>query len=480
MTAVQRSPTESEHCAVTDTRPQVAGAMGALDGVSRAWESEESEMSAGEETTRRGSLPTMSTTRRGSRLQDILRYNQERKKKRDGKYKRDSQGFVWKRMPAMVYDEYTPAADSKPAALPPSPLITATVTPEQLAALAAAIAVESSGGVALPLPGGGLPKQYIQPQQQQQRPGHQLVNLAPGDQGLAGPNPQIPGGTTRTTKPIVEPSQRKTSEKRKISSRGTMDGAGGRGEPRLVGMDDSPLVYAQVEGSSRQYGRYDPTAPAPHQTHAAAAQLPNQQYPQHYQQQQHHPSCRPQQRQSRSGGRPSVVGGQYGDNGSSAVRTKSRRRLPPDPDSISLHSEHSYKSCSSEPEIPLVPRAVSDNYKYSGTASLERSAASIKALQQQRYSNALDAAVGTSAATSRSSSSATLATRQVASTSPVPPTPISGRTVSPQTSSGRTNIPQTPSVGRTTPGSGRATDPTTPGTGRPSGPPTPANSRSAR
>ena len=51
-------------------------AMGALDGVSRAWESEESEMSAGEETTRRGSLPTMSTTRRGSRLQDILRYNQ--------------------------------------------------------------------------------------------------------------------------------------------------------------------------------------------------------------------------------------------------------------------------------------------------------------------------------------------------------------------------------------------------------------------
>jgi len=469
MTAVQRSPTESEHCAVTDTRPQVAGAMGALDGVSRAWESEESEMSAGEETTRRGSLPTMSTTRRGSRLQDILRYNQERKKKRDGKYKRDSQGFVWKRMPAMVYDEYTPAADSKPAALPPSPLITATVTPEQLAALAAAIAVESSGGVALPLPGGGLPKQYIQPQQQQQRPGHQLVNLAPGDQGLAGPNPQIPGGTTRTTKPIVEPSQRKTSEKRKISSRGTMDGAGGRGEPRLVGMDDSPLVYAQVEGSSRQYGRYDPTAPAPHQTHAAAAQLPNQQYPQHYQQQQHHPSCRPQQRQSRSGGRPSVVGGQYGDNGSSAVRTKSRRRLPPDPDSISLHSEHSYKSCSSEPEIPLVPRAVSDNYKYSGTASLERSAASIKALQQQRYSNALDAAVGTSAATSRSSSSATLATRQVASTSPVPPTPTSGRTVSPQTSSGRTNIPQTPSVGRATPG-----------TGRPSGPPTPANSRSAR
>jgi len=134
-------------------------ALGALDGV-KAWESEESEMSAGEETMRRGSLPTIvSSTRRGSRLQDILRYNQERKKKRDGKYKRDSQGFVWKRMPAMVYEEYTPpAADTKPAAvLPPSPLITAAVTPEQLAALAAAIAAESSrGGVALPLPGGGL------------------------------------------------------------------------------------------------------------------------------------------------------------------------------------------------------------------------------------------------------------------------------------------------------------------------------------
>ncbi len=51
-------------------------ALGALDGV-KAWESEESEMSAGEETMRRGSLPTiMSSTRRGSRLQDILRYNQ--------------------------------------------------------------------------------------------------------------------------------------------------------------------------------------------------------------------------------------------------------------------------------------------------------------------------------------------------------------------------------------------------------------------
>lgn len=279
-----------------------------------------------------------------------------------------------------------------------------------------------------------------------------------------------------------------------------MDGAGGRGEPGLVGMGDQPppLVYAQVEGNGRQYVRYDPAASAAagHQTHAAAAQLLNQQYPQHYQQQQQQPTGRPQQRHSRSGGRPSV--GQYGDNEPAATaRAKTRRRLPPDPDSISLHSEHSYKSCSSEPETPLVPRAVSDNYKYSGTASLERSAASMKALQQQRYSNALDAVVGTSAATSRSNSTATLATlggRQAANTSPVPPTvsPTSGRNVPPQISSGRTNIPPTPSVGRatptsggrssdpTTPGSARATGPPTPGTGRPSGPPTPANSRSNR
>ncbi len=280
-----------------------------------------------------------------------------------------------------------------------------------------------------------------------------------------------------------------------------MDGAGGRGEPGLGGMGDQPppLVYAQVEGNGRQYVRYDPAAAAAAAGHhAAAAQLLNQQYPQHYQQQpqQQYPTGRPQQRHSRSGGRPSV--GQYGDSEPAATaRATTRRRLPPDPDSISLHSEHSYKSCSSEPETPLVPRAVSDNYKYSGTASLERSAASMKALQQQRYSNALDAVVGTSAATSRSNSTATLATlggRQAANTSPVPPptvSPTSGRSVPPQISSGRTNIPQTPSVGRatptsgrasdpTTPGSGRATGPTTPGSGRPSGPPTPANSRSNR
>jgi hypothetical protein len=43
-------------------------------GAQRSMESEEGDITEGEE--RRGSIPTLSTSRRGSRLQDILRFNQ--------------------------------------------------------------------------------------------------------------------------------------------------------------------------------------------------------------------------------------------------------------------------------------------------------------------------------------------------------------------------------------------------------------------
>jgi hypothetical protein len=393
MTVAQRSHTELEHCAVTVTRPQVAGAMGALDGVSRAWESSEGE-TEGEEMMRRGSLPTIPTTRRGSRLQDLLRYNQERKRKRDGKYKKDSQGFVWKRMPA-PYDEYqaygTPA---NPVVLPtpPSPLITAAISPEQLAAMAAAVAAGSSGAR-------GLPKQYIQPEH--------LAALAPGDQALTGPNSQVIGVTPSTTTPVIQPVSRKPSQNRKKSSRTSEVG-------------DPPPTYAQMEGNGHQYG--GPGIPSSHYggpgipSSLPVSGPPTSAAPQHWQHQQ---PGRSQAKVSRTGG-PGRLPGGGGGNGTS-------RRMPPDVDSISLHSENSFKTCSSEPDLPLVPRAVSDNYKYSGTSSLERSAASLKTLQQQRYSNALDAAVGTSTSTSVSNSTGALAapSSKASSVGSVPHTPAS-------------------------------------------------------
>ena len=118
------------------------------------------------------------------------------------------------------------------------------------------------------------------------------------------------------------------------------------------------------------------------------------------------------------------------------------RHNPADPDSVSLRSETSFKTCSSEPELgPLVPRAVSDNYKYtSGRSTLERQSGggsglgqSFKEVQQKRYSNALDAVVGTSGNTNsgmpNNSTGPGGGSRKASSTtsriSPVPPTPTS-------------------------------------------------------
>jgi len=77
----------------------------------------EGEEEGGEE--RRGSLPFL-TARRGSKLQDLLKYNQEKRRRGRDKRYRDKQGFVWRRM---VPDEELPVPRAPqphlPSQLPP-------------------------------------------------------------------------------------------------------------------------------------------------------------------------------------------------------------------------------------------------------------------------------------------------------------------------------------------------------------------------
>jgi len=64
-------------------------------------------------------------------------------------------------------------------------------------------------------------------------------------------------------------------------------------------------------------------------------------------------------------------------------------RPPRDPDSFSLHSnrsENSFKTCSSEPQLNLIPRQVSENYNMSTERSAHERKASVRALKHQ-YSN---------------------------------------------------------------------------------------------
>jgi len=103
----------------------------------------------------------------------------------------------------------------------------------------------------------------------------------------------------------------------------------------------------------------------------------------------------------------------------------------PDPDSISLRSENSFKTAGSEPELPLVPRAVSDNYKYNSRSALERSASTVKAVQQQRYSLVLDALVGSSSPAGSSNATcmsrgASFNTHTSRTKSPSSPTTVGG------------------------------------------------------
>lgn len=80
-------------------------------------EGEGEEEGAGEE--RRGSLPFLAA-RRGSKLQDLLKYNQEKRRRGRDKPYRDKQGFVWRRM---VPDEELPVPRAPqphlPSQLPP-------------------------------------------------------------------------------------------------------------------------------------------------------------------------------------------------------------------------------------------------------------------------------------------------------------------------------------------------------------------------
>jgi len=58
-------------------------------------------------------------------------------------------------------------------------------------------------------------------------------------------------------------------------------------------------------------------------------------------------------------------------------------RISRDPDTHSLHSENSFKTCSSEPQLNLIPRAVSENYSASNERSAQERKASVRALKHQ-------------------------------------------------------------------------------------------------
>lgn len=74
-----------------------------------------------EEEERRGSIPFLAS-RRGSKLQDILKYNQEKKRRPRDKRYRDKQGFVWRRFVA--------ADDELPVSRAPHPKLPSTPQPQ--------------------------------------------------------------------------------------------------------------------------------------------------------------------------------------------------------------------------------------------------------------------------------------------------------------------------------------------------------------
>jgi len=79
-----------------------------------------------EEDERRGSIPFISS-RRGSKLQDILKYNQEKRKKPRDKRYRDKQGFVWRRF--VAEDDELPVSRAPHPKLPPAPSPARTASP---------------------------------------------------------------------------------------------------------------------------------------------------------------------------------------------------------------------------------------------------------------------------------------------------------------------------------------------------------------
>jgi len=232
-----------------------------------------------------------------------------------------------------------------------------------------------------------------------------LSTLAPGDREGTSHYTQDIRGTRIKTVPIVSPvpPETKISQSKKdslsMSPSGRVSSPSGRGS-------NPPQSYIQIEGN----GRHSYGLPVGRPIDASPKKSPRK------------------SRLSKTGNGGSGASGYKDGNGAS------RQRKPRDLDSGSLQSEHSFRTCSEEPEPALVPRAVSDNYEYSTRASLERPGpTSVKTVQQQRYSNALDAVVGTSAGT--------------------PGTNRSGGAAS--SGGGGSPLPYTPS-NRTTPASSRA------------------------
>jgi len=211
-----------------------------------------------DEEERRGSIPFL-INRRGSKLADILKYNQEKKRRNKDKRYRDKQGFLWRRM---VPDEDLPMSRTPQPHIPGTPR-----TPPQLSAHPS------------PTQPPALPKS----------PRSLGVNLAK--------IPKIPSIDTECA---------------------DCEDPGVRDSPNLI-------VSDELTGNVARDGSLPPDLPlAP--------------------------------------------------------------RPPRDPDSFSLHSnrsENSFKTCSSEPQLNLIPRQVSENYNMSTERSALDRKASVLALKHQ-------------------------------------------------------------------------------------------------
>merc|ERR1719402_193104 len=245
-----------------------AGSWRDLLNSRRVSESEE------DEEERRGSLP-YNSSRRGSKIQDFLKYNQEKKRRKD-KWFKDKQGFVWRRM--VQPEEYVPISRT--------------------------------------------------PQPHLQRPA--LSHLQPGQ--VDPPDPSNHQNPQQSQHLAI-----KRLQMEKIESIDTdePDETGGSGDSycRPAGLRGGPV----------------PRHPGP-----------------------------------RDGSLPELPLAVFADTTTAAGQAVPTHR---DPDTCSLHSirsENSFKTCSSEPQLNLVPRQVSDTYN---NAPSERSAqerkASFRALKQQ-------------------------------------------------------------------------------------------------
>jgi len=238
---------------------------------------------------RRGSLPFL-TNRRGSKLTDILKYNQEkRRRNRDKRYK-DKQGFVWRRV---VPDDDLPISRTPHPHLPGTPR---TITPPHL-----------PGSPKSPALSQGRLTAQIEPEAPPQL-NHEVQQS---------PNPRlskIPKISSIDTEDVY------SSDPRNHGPPATDPGSGQEVLLRAGYLD--PSRGANTDFS--RDGSLPPDYPVP--------------------------------------------------------------KRPRDPDTCSLHSnrsENSFKTCSSEPQLNLIPRQVSENYSAAGERSAQDRKTSMRALKQQ-------------------------------------------------------------------------------------------------